>query len=251
MGAPSKFSSVHDAAQYVNDELHRRSLLPASRKLQFPSLDEAALKPHSNRINNDKLTINTVHKLLKRLDALESLNVPVQSLEDTTSMLRIPIENQPRLVAEKKIVKPSLQQRHQQVSARRSEVMLEQLRARLKQEGPDLTWSTRPIPEAVDVTNQKESSDCITLQLRNLASHKATSSAALKQLIGFLHECNGYLYTRCVHNYECQVPDKIELDLTTGESSVDPELRGSLDKLQELINDWHDIAELLKGKTEG
>ncbi|SCU87453.1 LAFA_0E06832g1_1 [Lachancea sp. 'fantastica'] len=246
MSATSKFLSVHDAAQYVNDELHRRSLLPASRKLQFQTIDESALKPHLTRINNDKLTINTIHKLLKRIDELESLTVPVESPEDSFSTLKIPTGNQAKPAPEKRISKLLSQQRHQQVCARRTEVMLEQLRARLKQDGPDLTWSTRPIPEVKDGMPLDENSDVVTQQLRSLAGHKATSSAALEQLAGFLHDCNGYLYTKCVHHHECQIPDKIELTSVV-EASVDLELQTSIGKLQELMNDWYDIAELLGG----
>ncbi|SCV00466.1 LAME_0G09890g1_1 [Lachancea meyersii CBS 8951] len=249
MGAPSKFSSIRDAAQYVNEELQRRSLLPASRKLQFQTIDEVTLEPHLARINNDKLIINTFHKLLKRLEELESRDVAIDVPRDSSPLLKSSIGSRTKPILEKKIAKPW--SRQPQVSARRNEVMLEQLRARLKLDGPDLTWSTRPVPEADESQSKEATNDSLTVLLKALAMHKSESSAALLQTVEFLHNCNGYLYTRCVHNCECQVPLKVQLRVE--EDSPDqelhnsePELRHTLDKLQELMNDWYDIAQLLE-----
>ncbi|SCU90497.1 LADA_0F04522g1_1 [Lachancea dasiensis] len=248
MSTPSKFSSIHDAARYVNEELHRRSVLPASRKLLFPTIDDT-LEPQLARINNDKLIINTIHKLLKRLDEAEDATVEDLTPKDHT----LDIDDngsfsvKARGTSENKVVKPD--SRHAQVSLRRYEVTLEQLRSRLKQKGPDLTWSTQPIPEQQTKKPSVEANgdEATTVLLGSLIHHKAVSAAVLGHMIDFLQSCNGYLYTRCVHDCGCQLPPKIQLDLPdNSRKDAESGLSETVQKLQELLNDWYDIAKLLQ-----
>ncbi|SCU85750.1 LANO_0C05204g1_1 [Lachancea nothofagi CBS 11611] len=248
MSSPSKFSSIHDAAQYVNDELQRRAILPAPRRLLFHTVDDLTLEPQLTRINNDKLIINTIHKLLKKLDEAENPESRADSPKDLTPTLNSPPTIRGKLNSDKKVVKSA--SRQTQVALRRHEVILEQLRAKLKHDGPDLTWFTRPIPRSHGIEQLKSSNDTTTILLQNLISHKTTTSAALDKIVDFLQSCNGFLYTRCVHDCECQVPSRVDLRFNETNTSLkqldtDDNLGESLLKLQELLNDWHDIAKLI------
>ncbi|CUS22581.1 LAQU0S06e01288g1_1 [Lachancea quebecensis] len=249
----SRFSSIHDAASYVNEELHRRALLPASQKLRFRSTDDKALQPQLASVNNDKLVINTIHKLLKALDRAE-LASETDSIETPELPSPKPKPAPARISPYKtKVVKPT--SRHTLASLRRYEVTIEQLRDKLRLDGPDLTWQISPLPEpSVHVTSDDSSRDqdagTVSVLLRKLIAHRAGSEKVLAAVTEFLQASNSFLYTRCVHNCECSVPPPIAIAPTqenaTEQDSAEPaELEEHLSKLQELVDDWHDIAQLL------
>lgn len=248
MSSPkSKFSSIHDAAQYVNDELHRHALLPASQKLRFRSTDEAALVPQLAGVNNDKLVINTIHKLLKTLKEAEQRTITVPESPKIRVSPRPTLldtaKTQPAQSASKRVSK------HTQASLRRYEVTVEQLRDRLRLEGPDLTWHTVPLKpdESQEEKSRDEARDeanTTSLLLQELLEHRELASKALQTVLLFVQASNSFLYTRCVHNCECAVPEPVKIPNITQKEN-NSELATTLDKLQELVDDWRDIAALL------
>lgn len=249
----SRFPSIHDAASYVNEELHRRALLPASQKLRFRSTDDKALQPQLASVNNDRLLINTIHKLLKALDRAEQVpeTGPAEAVELPSPKPKpAPARASP---PKTKVVKPT--SRHTLASLRRYEVTIEQLRDKLRLDGPDLTWQVSPLPEpSAHVTSNKltrdQDPDATTALLRKLIAHRDGSEKALAAVTEFLQASNSFLYTRCVHNCECSVPPPVAI-AQKQEKAEEPdlvapiELAECLGKLQELVDDWHDIAQLL------
>ncbi|SCW00598.1 LAFE_0C07734g1_1 [Lachancea fermentati] len=249
----NKFSRVHDAAGYINSELRRRNLLQGQQKILFRSVDDDALQTQLASINNDKLLINTFHKLLRALDAAEShpsSKSPPSSTPSPPSR-RPPREySSPSVNSRTAPDRISKSRRQDLASSRRNEVLIEQLRGKLHRHSEDMTWKVAPIGEVArengdeDASGILEAADHTSTMLQALFKSRDRMACALTGLNDFLQASNAFLYTKYVHGCDCQVPQPVDLSQSVSTIQTDPS--DTIQHLQELVNDWHDIANLLE-----
>ncbi|SCV00645.1 LAMI_0G06414g1_1 [Lachancea mirantina] len=259
-GSIARFSRVHDAAQYVNDQLRARNLVADSQRLCFASVDDTQLGSQLARIQNDKLVINTIHKLLQALADAESAIEEVSHGESQTPIPAVAAAAAPAAAASvprvaRRVSKP--RPRQTIAAARRQQLALEQLRARVADPDRDRTWwcaeSSLARPDETELDADHVTSAPSPLPqaesrlLRRVLEREHLSELALRNLATFLHDANGFLYTRCVHQCERELPKRIDLasEDTDGIADVSETTDAVTLRLQELVNDWHDIAALL------
>lgn len=284
-----KFDKIAEAAAYINDRLVKKGFIKSNEKLLFNSVNYEVLvsndKPnvddtngvngenprhHSvesdsknempsaglismSMINNDKLVINTMHKLLKALEKTEERCQLVHKSvpSDVAPIKESPpaperIRTAPYRISKPIVTKvpapplPKSKDKSQLVQLRRYKIMVEQLRLQLhgKANKSDVTWSSSSAIMGSANNEAQTKADNASDLLRKLIQENSVNNRVMYHLYLFLELVNKYVYSKFVLQIDCDTPERIPLDRETTSTTTTQEL-------QELVNDFYEIIDLL------
>lgn len=248
----ARFENVEDAVIFINAQL----------------LDKGYVKPdQSIKINGEvddtKLVINTINKLLKGLNnknqQLTDLQQRLKAAENTPKPC---IERSPHSPKAKLITRPSLSsgvaaKRHSDLALRKSfkvrmnklQSNIDELCSKLQSErdsrSNDITWQTHHditggTEGDVDTHTEENAIESYREQITLLLQRQATQQELQNHLLTFLDNVNRFTYSSAILG----IPDmKLkEQDPTAFKQLSQGDTTNG--KLIELINDWYEIIQL-------
>ncbi|QLG74341.1 hypothetical protein HG535_0G02250 [Zygotorulaspora mrakii] len=241
-----KFRSIEEAAGYVNSQLVLKGFLKHELLLKL-----------DGTIDDNRLVVNTIHRLLRSLDDKNAQILELharQQLQDQASQKAQPepVEKSPRAVRKlARVVKPTdksprtdsklLSQRYK-VKVNKLESTIEELRQQLQLErnrrhngtshASDLTWEINQdvtaLSRNVHYTQVAKYEEEISSLLETRDEHQELA----RELAQFLETVNRYTYSSVIMGVRGLPPP-----------ARSPRLQQlSNDDLQELIADWYEIV---------